>query len=91
MPNNLKRKIKNEIVRWNNQFPIDYWWRKKYNVSYGSKAHREMNFIDMLIDYEEDKMMRNLGSEKEEEEVKGYTVPQKELDADFDDLDISKY
>lgn len=48
----LKNRISVFIIEWT-KFPIDLWWRKKYNVPFGSKAHREMNFIDMAIDYQE--------------------------------------
>lgn len=48
----LKNRISAFIIEWT-KFPIDIWWRKKYNVPFGSKSHREMNFIDMAIDYQE--------------------------------------
>ena len=48
----LKNRVSAFIIEWT-KFPIDLWWRKKYNVPFGSKAHREMNFIDMAIDYQE--------------------------------------
>ena len=54
---NLKSNVKDFVIDWNNKFPIDFWWRKKYNIPFGSKAHREANFIDMLIEFEEQKMM----------------------------------
>lgn len=48
----LKDRIKGFIIDWT-KFPIDLWWRRRYNVPFGSKAHREMNFIDMAIDFQE--------------------------------------
>lgn len=46
---------KEKFVReWNSKYPYDRWWRKKYNIPFGSKEHREANFIDMAIDFAED-------------------------------------
>lgn len=74
------------MFNWNN-FPIDYWWRKKYNVPFGSKAHREMNFIDMLIEYQETLVMIR-GSYSDEETVE--EINQQEIDDDYDNIDIDK-
>ena len=49
---NVEKEIEHYIFNWHS-FPIDYWWRKKYNVPFGSRQHREQNFIDMLIEYQE--------------------------------------
>lgn len=46
--------FKTFIIRWNNMFPIDHWYRKKYNIAFNSIKHREVNFIDMLFEYQED-------------------------------------
>jgi len=40
------------IFDWN-RFSIDLWWRKRYNIPFGSPQHRRANFIDMLIEYRE--------------------------------------
>ena len=82
-------------------FPIDYWWRKKYNVPFGSKAHREMNFIDMAIEFEEDLQMmkandeedyitdRDLGLDyKDENSVQ---LTQDEIDEDYDNLELDEF
>lgn len=55
------------ITRWNIDFPIDYWWRQTHGVSFNSKSHRETSFIDMLIEWEERQVMRDLTINKEEE------------------------
>lgn len=52
--------IRNYIVDWNIRFPIDRWWRKKYNIAFNSSAHRESNFLDQLIEFEEDKVFMEL-------------------------------
>jgi hypothetical protein len=63
----LQDNLKSFIIKWNKKFPIDHWWRKKYNVPFGSKAHREMSLIDMMIDFEEDSMYEELRKQLKEE------------------------
>lgn len=93
--NNLRKKLENDIIVWNNQFPLDYWWRNKYNIPFGSKAHREMSFIDMYRDWLEEKMIKEQ-IEKEKHNnadynVAGEPVNQDEIDDAFENLDPSKY
>jgi hypothetical protein len=42
------------IKRWNGQYPVDRWWREKYNIPINSKRHQDTHIIDMRLDYEED-------------------------------------
>lgn len=49
----LTRKLNNFIAEWS-RYPIDLWWRKRYNIPFGSPQHRAMNFIDMAIEYQEE-------------------------------------
>lgn len=60
--------IQSTIVKWNNQFPIDYWYRKTYNIAFNSIEHRRISIIDMKIEYEERKLMEKYHQEKEERE-----------------------
>ena len=48
------------VVSWNARFPMDRWWRKKYNVPFMSPTHRESSFIAQLIEFEEDKMFEKM-------------------------------
>lgn len=41
-------------------YPFDHWWRKKYNVPFGSKKHKDACFIDMVIEFKEDLYFKNL-------------------------------
>lgn len=102
----LTEKVNNFIFLWH-QFPIDYWWRKKYRVAFGSAQHREMNPIDMLIEYREDLMMNKAlydetsSREEEENEALGLNedkskrkevkVTKEEIDEDYENLDLSQY
>lgn len=69
--------IRKFVLEWNTRFPLDLWWRLKYKIPYGSQEHRETSFIDMRIEYEEDKIMRQ--SKKPPKEV--FTTDDKELNS----------
>lgn len=99
----IKLKINNFLFQWHD-FPIDYWWRKKYKVPFGSKVHREMNFIDMLIEYQEDLMVIKSTEDTYEDEMENEelglndnsakrTVPltNKEIDEDYNSLDLEQF
>lgn len=58
-----KNSIRDSVIDWNIRFPIDKWWRKKYNIAFNSKSHRESNFLDQLFEYEEEKLFSELSSE----------------------------
>lgn len=97
----LKQSVNNFLYNWY-QFPIDYWWRKKYNVPFGSSQHREMNFIDMYIEFQESVVVDRTVNKIEYEDVDellGLNVEnndtvkltEKEIDNDFDNLDLSQF
>lgn len=99
----LKREVEDFVFDWNS-FPVDYWWRKKYNVPFGSKKHREMSFIDMAIEWKEEHIMRsvfeNKRNEEEEYEDKMFMLgtgkevvkpTAKEIDEDYENLDLSQF
>lgn len=44
------------ILEWNNSFPLDYWWRKKYNVPFNSPRHRETSQIDIYFEWLEENL-----------------------------------
>ena len=59
-------KIEQEVISWSNRFPVDSWWRKKHNIAFMSKAHREVSFLDQLFEYEEDKLIKRYENEKDD-------------------------
>lgn len=101
--NNLKEQVHAFIVNWNKQWPIDYWWRKKYNVPFGSETHRKANFIQMYYEYYEEKILRKWYSQEsadvESQELEsslyktkqGKKMSKQEIDRDFDNIDLSRY
>lgn len=98
-------KLRSAVIKWDAAHPYDLWWRRKYKVAFGSEAHKNMNFIDMVFEYEEEKLLNELRATKEEKqdtaenEVLGIDktvkkiVPlsKEQIDQEFEDLDISKY
>lgn len=100
-----KDEIEHFIFSWH-EFPLDYWWRKKYNIPFGSRQHREMNFIDMLVEYREDLLLKELSKKEEEREEADFDrqfgldkgsskevvhMTQEEIDEDYDNLDLSQF
>ena len=86
-----KLKLRKDIIDWNSKFPIDYIWRKKYGVAFGSPEHRQMSFIDMLFDIEEEIFMRNLSSSNKERGDDSLipNMTSDKVDELFDDIDIT--
>ena len=54
--------LEKEIVKWNFNFPLDRWWRKKYGVPFNSKKHQKISQIDILFEYFEENTIRDIGS-----------------------------
>ena len=92
--------IKSFIYWWNSTYPIDRWWREKYKIPFNSKAHQAMNFIDMKLEFEEDRMYVELRTQKKDVTVyrpgygdwlkkrKTVKLNAKEVDDLFDSFDI---
>ena len=58
----------NKFIReWNVRYPYDRWWRKKYNIPFGSEQHRKANFIDMIIEFKEEVYFQKLNKESAED------------------------
>lgn len=102
----LKNRVSAFVIEWT-KFPIDLWWRKKYNIPFGSKAHREMNFIDMAIDYQEtlfwNKAVNENPINKEFQEEEDFidsqlrkderivNMSQEEIDEDYENIDLETF
>lgn len=55
--------VREKIIEWNINFPVDRWWRKKHGVAFNSSAHREISFLDQLYEFEEDKLFNEMGDD----------------------------
>lgn len=83
-----KNKIREEVLQWNQRFPIDFWWRKKHNVPFMSKTHREASFLDQVFEYEEDKLMNEIYQDQlndlNKEDERPIEQQIKEMESEFD-------
>ena len=105
-PLNLTKRLNSFIIEWS-RFSIDLWWRKRYNVPFGSPAHRAMNFIDMAIEYQEallwnkavhrpeddteDEEERFIDAQIADEEKKTVNLTQEEIDEDYENLNLDEF
>lgn len=86
-----RNELRKFIVHWNNNFPIDFLWRKKYGVAFGSPEHRQMSFLDMLFDFEEEKMMKEMVNKHSKLNVFESNPKFGLSDEEFDDIDINQF
>lgn len=93
----VKRDIDDFIFNWH-EFPIDYWWRQRYNVPFGSSQHRDMNFFDMLIEYRENIAINRFKNEykktqeqQDDDSSGGMHLTQGQIDDDYESLDLTQF
>lgn len=87
------------------QFPVDFWWRKKYRIPFGSPEHRAMNLIDIYIEYQEERLIEKYQEEAREKEEMAENktlnignsknevvkMSKKEIKDDYDNLELSQF
>jgi len=97
--------LKHFILYWNNNFPFDYWWRKKFNIAFNSPQHREMCLIDIKFVYDEEKLIdyylklnQTRKSDRESFKETGfwlkrpqYEITEEALEEAYDNLDLSQF
>lgn len=62
--------LKNELITWNNQFPLDRIYRQKHSILFNSGAHRRLCQIDIYFDWLEGELFREFETEFMESERK---------------------
>lgn len=50
---------RDSVLDWNIRFPIDLWWRNKYKIPFGSPQHLDLNWYDLVFEYEEHLLMNS--------------------------------
>lgn len=65
----MKNNIRRQVIVWNNRFPLDRWWRKKYNIAYLSNDHRESTFFCHCFEYFEEKVFEEYFAEQDKEKT----------------------
>lgn len=76
---------KQKVIRWNNQFPVDYWWRKKHNIAFMSDKHRASNFWDQMFEFYEDTLI-NKSLDHQEYQINNNTYLKIKDDISLDDV-----
>lgn len=51
--------LKDLVLKWNDTWKYDYWFRKKYNIRFNSKEHREVSQIDVKFNFIEHVLANN--------------------------------
>ncbi len=94
--------LKKLVLRWNDQWRYDLWFRRKYSIMFNSKQHRDSNQIDIAFEYieyklEEQEKKRWEKIEEDQKFRKGnpdvWIRPvgnDKEIEKGFEDLDFSQ-
>lgn len=73
------------IIKWNNDNPLDRMFREKYNIPFNSPQHRELNQIDICLEFIESDIFSSymkdakIEIEKEEEYQKGRWLKEREI------------
>lgn len=91
---------KDFVVKWNNTFVYDKWYRMKYNIPFNSEHHRQQSQIDIYFEYLEEVLYKESLDKREslnkdkEELKKGNWIKEKATDKVmldvFENLDISQ-
>jgi hypothetical protein len=91
------------IARWDNENPLDRWFREKYKIAFNSPEHRRVSQLDILMEYLEDQMMSEyedrlkLEAEKALLLEKGTWITDRSVKDDKDDdnlfskIDVSQF
>lgn len=92
------------VLKWNYLFPVDRWWRKKYNIPLFSEEHLSQSQVSIALEYLEDKFFNSLeekvrvNKEKEKAYKRGElvssledTLTDEEKDDLFNKIDISAF
>ena len=92
-----KKDVLDYIDNWDGRFPVDYWWRQRHKVAFNSVEHRNSCFIDQLIEYEEEVLVKEYFEKDKKEYTPGrgdYIRKRKMTEAEikkaFDELDLDK-
>lgn len=93
------------LLKWNEAFPLDHWWREKYSIPFNSPKHRSVSYIDIYYDWLEYSMFEQyVETEKQNlEKLANYKKTGKwlsqienkqekeKMHQIFDDVDVSMF
>lgn len=92
------------LIYWNNLFPYDRLYRKKYKIAFNSSAHRALNPLDVYLDIKEDKLFSEVEKSyiERHNDLEDYKntgeflkkredISEKQIDDIFDNLDLDMF
>lgn len=88
-PEHIK-KIRDFITKWDSEHPIDFWYRRKFNIPFGSPEHLATTFIDQQIWHEEQELVKRITERPEDGVIDSSNeviLSQEEIDEKFDNMD----
>lgn len=58
------------VVKWDNLYRYDFWWRQKYSIPFNSEQHRAANQLDIAFEYFENAMSNKALEKYKEDDAK---------------------
>ena len=52
----MVNEAKSFLIGWNNTFPLDRWYRKRYNIPFNSEQHKNASQIDIYLEWLEEEV-----------------------------------
>ena len=100
MTEELKKQARLFVIKWLNEHPIDYEWRKEFNIPFGSPQHQSVDFIDQQIWYEERQLLKDLRENPDAEidedgrvivsDDNEFGMSKEEIEKEFENMNISE-
>ena len=94
---------KSFLIQWNTKYIFDRHHRKKYGIAFNSFEHREINQIDIYLEFLEDRLFSKFQNEYEEKKkelddykktgsfLKEQKMDEKLISDYFDNIDLSQF
>jgi hypothetical protein len=54
-----KIQLRNRIIEWSNRFPLDYSFRKRRQIVFGSDQHKALSEIDIYMEWLEEQLHKD--------------------------------
>lgn len=61
----MSNEFREFMIEWNLKFPIDRWYREKYKIPFMSDRHRESSFLNMRLEWEEEKLFHEIQNDEQ--------------------------
>lgn len=58
------------VIEWNNNFPLDKWYREKYHIAFGSEQHKNTCQLDIYFEWLEENIFNEHQQEYQEMQKK---------------------